>query len=140
MSDAQWSDEDSQRLTVLWAGDKSAAQIGQELKRTKSGILRRVHRMGLPPRPSPIIRDGRGRQPRTRKPRIAKVNNVVPFVRDSQPVINRSQSGKPCQFIVNSRKPFRFCDGGAVSGGVYCENHAALCYRPRNAWGRFENA
>ncbi len=41
-------------IRALWAEGMSASEIGRRLKRTKDSIIGRVHRLGLPKRPSPI--------------------------------------------------------------------------------------
>lgn len=59
-----WTDEQNERLRELWAEGHSTAQIAARTGMTKNAVVGRAHRMGLPSRPSPIIKDGRPRAPR----------------------------------------------------------------------------
>ena len=51
-----WTDREIVKLRNLWANGLSMAAIGRELNRPKGSIVGKVHRLGLPMRPSPIAR------------------------------------------------------------------------------------
>lgn len=54
-----WTDETIARLRELWGQGLSTADIGRQLGITKNAVVGKAHRLGLPPRPSPIRnRDG----------------------------------------------------------------------------------
>ena len=51
-----WTDKELTRLTQLWIDPaNTASAIGRALHRTPSSIVGKVHRLGLPGRPSPIV-------------------------------------------------------------------------------------
>ena len=51
-----WTDREIVKLQNLWANGLSMAAIGRALNRPKGSIVGKVHRLGLPMRPSPIAR------------------------------------------------------------------------------------
>ena len=54
----EWNDETIARLRLLWDEGLSTAEIGRRLGVSKNAVVGKAHRMMLPPRPSPIRRDG----------------------------------------------------------------------------------
>ncbi|MBS1065733.1 GcrA family cell cycle regulator [Gluconobacter kondonii] len=50
----EWTDETIARLRDLWSQGLSTAEIGRQLSITKNAVVGKAHRLGLPPRPSPI--------------------------------------------------------------------------------------
>lgn len=50
----EWTDELITRLQDLWKEGLSTAEIGRQLSITKNAVVGKAHRLGLPPRPSPI--------------------------------------------------------------------------------------
>lgn len=50
----EWTDEIISRLQTLWQEGLSTAEIGRQLNITKNAVVGKAHRLGLPPRPSPI--------------------------------------------------------------------------------------
>lgn len=59
MSGALWTPKMIDLLTELWAEGLSARQIADRLPReiTRNGVIGKSHRLGLPKRPNPILRD-----------------------------------------------------------------------------------
>lgn len=55
----EWTDEIIAQLKELWGEGLSTAEIGRRLSITKNAVVGKAHRLGLPPRPSPIRRDGK---------------------------------------------------------------------------------
>lgn len=56
----EWTDETIARLKALWQEGLSTAEIGRQIGITKNAVVGKAHRLGLPPRPSPIRRqDGK---------------------------------------------------------------------------------
>jgi GcrA cell cycle regulator len=50
----EWTPETIAQLRQLWAEGHSTARIAEMMRRSKNGIIGKVHRLGLPSRPSPI--------------------------------------------------------------------------------------
>ncbi|QQX91740.1 GcrA cell cycle regulator [Gluconobacter sphaericus] len=77
----EWTDETIARLRDLWSQGLSTAEIGRQLSITKNAVVGKAHRLGLPPRPSPIrnrkVTDGETgtteATPRRKSPSRAKV-------------------------------------------------------------------
>lgn len=55
----EWTNETIARLQELWQQGLSTAEIGRQLNITKNAVVGKAHRLGLPPRPSPIRSGGR---------------------------------------------------------------------------------
>lgn len=49
-----WTDTQITALTRLWDDDRSASEIGKLLGFGKNAVIGKAHRLGLPPRPSPV--------------------------------------------------------------------------------------
>lgn len=64
-----WAEETITRLRELWSEGHSTAEIGRRLGVSKNAVVGKAHRLDLPPRPSPIRRDGDalGRRPSLRR-------------------------------------------------------------------------
>ncbi|OJY70461.1 MAG: hypothetical protein BGP12_22275 [Rhodospirillales bacterium 70-18] len=56
----EWNEETIARLRVLWSEGLSTAEIGRRMGVSKNAVVGKAHRLNLPPRPSPIRRDGAG--------------------------------------------------------------------------------
>lgn len=52
-----WNEKRVARLTELWLDGVSAGQIGNDLGVSKNAVVGKAHRMRLPGRPSPILRN-----------------------------------------------------------------------------------
>lgn len=79
VSGSVWPGADAE-LRALWSGPDSTAEIGRKLGISKNAIVGRAHRLDLPARPSPIIRDGRVPKPRSAyyPPKITPPKNTLP--------------------------------------------------------------
>ncbi|GBR44136.1 GcrA family cell cycle regulator [Gluconobacter roseus] len=81
----EWTDETIARLRDLWSQGLSTAEIGRQLSITKNAVVGKAHRLGLPPRPSPIrnrkTKDGdtatTEAMPRRKSPSRAKVTETA---------------------------------------------------------------
>jgi len=153
----EWNEESIARLRALWAEGLSTAEIGRRMSISKNAVVGKAHRLNLPPRPSPIRRDGVTAAPRAVLPRrvtgptlppLAATNTPAPQLSSAPP---RPAPPAPVPRVVVSRpattsfrairpqaccwpigepgtKSFRFCDGEATQGKPYCQQHAALAY------------
>jgi GcrA cell cycle regulator len=65
----EWEDEWIRQLGTLWGEGHSTAEIGRRINVTKNAVVGKAHRLNLPPRPSPIRRDGAPSLPRPAAPR-----------------------------------------------------------------------
>ena len=75
----EWTDDVIVRLRALWMEGHSTAEIGRRLGVSKNAVVGKAHRLELPPRPSPIRRDGSGIT-RPRAPRRVSGPTLPPLV------------------------------------------------------------
>ena len=73
----EWTPTADHRLTVLWATKASTSEIGDRMGCTKNSITGRAHRIHLPPRLSPIIKEGKARYYRSTIAQRAAVDQTV---------------------------------------------------------------
>ena len=55
-----WTPERIAEVTRLWGEGLTTAEIGKLVGVTKNAVVGKAHRLGLPPRPSPIRHKGGG--------------------------------------------------------------------------------
>ena len=65
-SDFDWTADAVARLRAFWQDEHSTAEIGRRMGISKNAVVGKAHRLGLPPRPSPILGKGTGERPRAR--------------------------------------------------------------------------
>lgn len=81
-----WTDDLIARLRNLWSQGLSTAEIGRQLSITKNAVVGKAHRLGLPPRPSPIRNknaQGDKAAPAQRKPVPARKKKAKESVSES---------------------------------------------------------
>jgi GcrA cell cycle regulator len=61
MTGIDWTAPEDARLRQLWDQGLSGREIGLAMGKTKNSVVGRVHRLKLPPRPSPIREAGSAR-------------------------------------------------------------------------------
>ncbi|AOX17628.1 GcrA family cell cycle regulator [Kozakia baliensis] len=91
----EWTEEVISRLQELWKEGLSTAEIGRQLSITKNAVVGKAHRLGLPPRPSPIRATG--------KPRKAVSEDGVVAPAEDKPV-KAAPKPKPAP-VVSEAKP-----------------------------------
>ena len=111
-----WTEEQIDQLKELWGEGLSTSEIGRKLGVTKNAVVGKAHRLGLPPRPSPIKR-----ATGTKRPTRSKVMAV-----------KSASRGPTCMWpIGHPNEPgFRFCGKGALTGKPYCQEHYDIAYIP----------
>ncbi len=67
----EWNDEIIVRLRALWSEGLSTAEIGRRLGVSKNAVVGKAHRLVLPPRASPIKREGGASRSRPAVRRVA---------------------------------------------------------------------
>ncbi len=134
-----WTEEVIGRLRSLWAEGHSTAEIGRRLNISKNAVVGKAHRLNLPPRPSPIRRNGTGAvrpaaprrvQGPTLPPLSASTAAPVSVLRAITPVPKHTMRATPCCWPIGEpgTSNFHFCNDGSVPGKPYCEGHAAIAY------------
>ena len=93
----EWNDETIVRLRALWNEGLSTAEIGRRMGVSKNAVVGKAHRLGLPPRPSPIRRDASGAtSPRAPAPRRVVGPTLPPLAatlavsEESRPVVAKA--------------------------------------------------
>jgi GcrA cell cycle regulator len=67
-AEMDWTAEAIEALRGFWAEGHSTAEIGRRMGISKNAVVGKAHRLNLPPRPSPIRREGEGRPPSAPQP------------------------------------------------------------------------
>jgi GcrA cell cycle regulator len=76
----EWNEDTIARLRSLWAEGHSTAEIGRRMGVSKNAVVGKAHRLNLPPRPSPIRREGvAGATPRRPVPRRVTGSTLPPL-------------------------------------------------------------
>jgi GcrA cell cycle regulator len=121
-----WTPERIAEVTRLWNQGLTTAEIGRLVGVSKNAIVGKAHRLGLPPRPSPIKREARGHTPRQPRP------EPRPMERPSPPPVHLviSTSGATCKWPIGhpGEAAFGFCGQPAVEGKPYCAEHYGRAY------------
>jgi len=84
----EWTEETIERLRALWAEGLSTAEIGRRMGISKNAVVGKAHRLNLPPRPSPIRRDGPGSLARAPVPRRVVGSTLPPLAAAADPVVH----------------------------------------------------
>ncbi len=157
-SDFDWTPDVIAHLRTLWAEGHSTAEIGRRMGISKNAVVGKAHRLGLPPRPSPILGKGIGERPRTRErirpgdPRLPPLHSVadgtpprpLPPVapakpaapaRPAAPALVRPVSRGLCCWPIGDpgTRGFRTCDAPPQPRKPYCAEHAEVAYVPAAA-------
>ena len=122
-----WTDEVIVKLRNFWAEGHSTAEIGRRLNISKNAVVGKAHRLSLPPRPSPIRRDGAtGGTPRAAAPRRIQ----GPTLRTIMAAPKQTLRATPCCWPIGEpgKPSFHFCNGNSVPGKPYCDAHASIAY------------
>lgn len=134
-------------LVQLWMAGLPTSEIGERFGVSKNAIVGRVHRLKLPPRPSPIRPKGSGKRPRSVPPapdrrerahkRIPKPGVLMLTALGPAPYTPPRVSSAPlCQWIEpwDDGPRFKFtCTHFSVESRSYCRTHVARIYKPRGA-------
>jgi GcrA cell cycle regulator len=154
MSDPQfWSERDIEVARALWDEGLSSAEIGRRMGRSKNSVCGLRTRRGWPKRPSLVVLTPEQIAARTAKTRAtlralhdADGAEALGCVRRARKPVHVAPPASPppepvpvylrCQYPLNDRRPWRFCDAVTRAGSVYCAEHHAVCYlrRGERAW------
>ena len=119
-----WDDATIKRMEKHWANGLSGSQIAKLLGTTRSAVLGKARRMGLPSRliTQPVLKKKIARK--TKFVLALKTTAAAVFaLRDDLCKYPYGEPGKP---------NFRFCLKPVARGGVYCPEHKELCLHPRH--------
>lgn len=134
-----WSDKDIDTLRRMWADGATTLQIAAAIGRRKNCVIGKAHRLGLPPRPSPIkISAGaksapkKQARPKVKRPKAARAPIVAMPPRAPEVKCTLISSAQTCQFplwdnVVRAPRPPLFCDESATHGS-WCAKHYAICF------------
>ena len=117
-----WDDAATKRMDKLWADGFSGSQIAKKLGISRSAVLGKARRMGLPARKitQPVLKKKIARKPKSKQV-FQGTSDAVIALRDDLCKYPHGEPGKP---------NFRFCLKPVASESVYCSEHNDLCYMP----------
>ena len=140
-----WDPDDDARLTLLWNGGMSTAQIGLRIGRTKSAAIGRARRLNLVPRPSPLpgapkqravqVAPKAQREPPSPEPQVRIVRPDPPAAAPppelppaAPPLSPQPRSvvfscATSCQWIEGFGPEWTKCGGPTVDHGSWCAAH-----------------
>jgi GcrA cell cycle regulator len=137
-----WTAEAIATLTAAWHSGTVTRQIGAQLGCTHNAVVGMVHRLGLPGRPSPIVRDPN--RPPAPRPQLAPPRAM--FAQAARrpapppPASPQLASGHRCQFPLwpdseAPPRPARFCDQPVTlrhdgTPSSWCAEHHARAFQP----------
>ena len=98
----EWTDEIIAQLKELWGEGLSTAEIGRRLSITKNAVVGKAHRLGLPPRPSPIRRDGK---PKAAAAEKAEKPATPAAEAAPQPAASAPREAAPAPVVAQSAPP-----------------------------------
>ena len=139
-----WTAERDATLRRLWARPElSTRLIGEIMGPGKNAVVGRAHRLGLPGRASPIIRDASAplkvvvpRAPQIENARRAAMSpRAVPATPAARAMpLARATAAlhRTCQWIEGepAGASSRFCAAPVQRGSSYCAGHHARCWHP----------
>jgi GcrA cell cycle regulator len=126
-----WTPERIAEVTRLWDEGLTTAEIGKIVGVSKNAVVGKAHRLGLPARPSPILRNGGGGKSVATPRPVAK----VPVKPARQIVL--STSGACCKWPFGhpGESGFHFCGSAALLNKPYCPEHYQMAYLPARPKG-----
>lgn len=132
---SKYSSEFDLELLRLWASkdpELSCSEIGARVGMTKNAAVGRLHRIGAPGREHPIRR---GRLIKREKPVSRKAMPVQILVgsKTQESAPPKRYGDQTCQFPLNSKSPWVFCDSPAIDGKSWCEEHYSRVFVRRSA-------
>ena len=137
-----WTSQRIAELERLWATGASTAEIGRQIDVTKNAVVGKVHRLGLPGRPSPIRRQASGKKPTGRSHASQSHQSQA----DQSPANQIRESletreaprrpavvdlhAPPCQWPFGDPgdEDFHFCGAPVLASRPYCPDHCARAY------------
>lgn len=121
---SDWTEKMESRLRELWAEGHSTAEIARRMGTTKNSVVGKAHRLGLPSRPSPIIKDGRPRAPSPLS-RVARQQAVrLPALASIAAVVAPRVEGRARQEAQHAR-------GSIVAQPLQVEEPPRVAFKPR---------
>lgn len=134
---SEWQEWKVAKLREMWAAGRTVAQIAPAVAMTKNAVIGKAHRLGLPGRPSPIIRErGQARAPRPVH-RFPKARTIEPHgavkLAPVRELSKRVRHVGTCCWTDSNRAPWVFCDEPAIDGGSWCESHRERVFQRKTA-------
>lgn len=124
-----WTPERIAEVTRLWGEGVTTAEIGELVGVTKNAVVGKAHRLGLPPRPSPIRPKGDGRV--GDRGRGATQLSATASGKIVQQVA-LATFGARCKWPFGhpDEANFHFCSSLALVNSSYCSVHYQMAYLP----------
>lgn len=147
----QWSEALEARLADLWMQGVSGSLIAEQIGKTRSAVMGKVNRLGLPMRKTEtsVTPTRKPRAPRAKKPKVQRPPSpetlarlaviaarqvTVPVADMAIPLEQRKTllelTPSCCKWPVGdpAQEGFFFCGGVAEMSGPYCPAHARRAY------------
>ncbi len=125
-----WTDDRIAALERLWATGASTAEIGRQIDVSKNAVVGKVHRLGLPGRPSPIRRGAGAKRPIGERKECQDSREVVEVRQAPRRPAVVDLHAPPCQWPFGDPgdEDFHFCGAPVLASRPYCPEHCARAY------------
>ena len=131
-----WTEARLTTLCTLWAAGVPSSQIGRALGCTKNVVIGKVHRLGLPGRPSPIKHGGKHadwkqdyQRRKASQEAVQAVVVVAPMPMPAPQAAKPSRASvEPCCWVEGVKGSWIYCDAPSEAGKPYCHEHCAKAY------------
>jgi len=124
-----WTPAEDSDLARMWLDGRKVRDIAKTMGRSKNSCISRAHRIGLPGRPSPIMRrPGGAAGVKVSRQRTVRMVAAAPAVVPEPVTVFLPPRASTCQWIEGDPADQRFCDAPTIARSVYCGIHHARCY------------
>lgn len=128
-----WTPVLIERLTQLWSDGLTCSEIAAQIPgTTRSAVIGKVHRLGLPGRPSPVAR-GPNPGPKKRPPPAVKPPSLPePVPEEIEPLhigMMEIRDGQ-CKWPYGAGATTTFCGHAITPGKPYCSEHCRQAFHP----------
>ena len=125
-----WTSQRIAELERLWATGASTAEIGRQLDVSKNAVVGKVHRLGLPGRPSPIRRGATGKRQTGESQKSQEGQKSQEASEEARRPAVIDLHAPPCQWPFGDPddEDFHFCGAPVLAGRPYCPEHCGRAY------------
>jgi GcrA cell cycle regulator len=135
-SPTPWTTDDIATLRALRAVGLSGSAIAERMGRTRSAVIGKMSRLGIPVPATRIQLPRKPREPKMQLPQFIKtifgprLPPVPPQPLPPNPVTLFELEAGMCRYPVNDVGPFLFCGAPQIKDCSYCGEHKRLAYVP----------
>ena len=127
-----WTPALIERLIQLWSDGLTCSEIAAQIPgSTRNSVIGKIHRLGLPGRPSPVRASGNA--PRKPPPPAVKPPSFpepVPEVIEPLHMDMMALESNNCKWPYGAGASITFCGHPIAPGKPYCQSHCKVAFHP----------